>query len=320
MDQWVNPVTLARKFGYAPDPNYAGKKYLRLDREKPGGEGEDIWIVIESDGWGRFLRSNGTVETPQEFIRGETDGTPKAVRQALGASLASETPEDEAWLPRVCEPERKAALVTYLAEWNPSFDERGWMADHSLKAAVVREDRFEGRWDERRGSGQMFLFRDEFGISGVDLLRDGRTTSIGLPGIWKTSNVDTSSRLVFVSSPVEAMSHAQVTGESGVAYVCTNGTNWTVQQTEELVRMAAQAAERGGLVTNAVTNNPELSQRVEQEVLTNVGDENSQTVIPRGADSWNTLADRGVRQEVKLKLEAERHEREKHSDGWKFSF
>lgn len=320
LDWEVNPVTLARKFGYEPDPNVTGRKYLVLDREKQGGQSEEIWIVMEPDGSGRFLRSNGTVETAREFAGKETDGTPKAVRQALWASLAPATPADKAWLPPVCEPERKAAIVTYLAEWNPSFDERGWMADHSLKAGVVREDRFEGRWDERRGSGQMFLFRDEFGISGVDLLRDGRTTSIGLPGIWKTSNVDTSSRLVFVSSPVEAMSHAQVTGESGTAYVCTNGTNWTVQQAEELIRMATQAAEQGKLVANAVTNNPELSQRVEQEVLTNVGDENSQTVIPRGADSWNTLADRGVRQEVKLKLEAERHEREKHSDGWKFSF
>jgi hypothetical protein len=320
MDQWVNPVTLARQFGYAPDPNVAGRKYLVLDREKHGAATETVWVVIEPDGSGRFLRSNGTVETPQEFARGETDGTPKAVRQALGVSLASETPADEARLPRVCEPERKAALTTYLAQWSPSFDERGWLADHSLKAGVVWDDRFEGRWDERMGSGQMFLFRDEFGISGVDLLRDGQTTSIGLPGIWKTNNVDTASRLVFVSSPVEAMSHAQVIGESGTAYVCTNGTSWTVQQTEELIRMAAQVAERGGLVANAVTNNPELSRQVNQQVLTNVGDENSQTVTPSGADSWNTLAERGLRQEMKLKLEAERREREQRSDGWKISF
>lgn len=130
-----------------------------------------------------------------------------------------------------------------------------------------------------------------------------------------------SSRLVFVSSPVVAMSLAQLTRESGTAYVCTNGTSWTVQLGAELLRMAAQATDQGSLVTNAVTNKPELSQRVEQKVMTDVADENSQTVVPRGANSWNTLADRGVRQEWKLKLEAERREREKERDpkGWKIS-
>lgn len=288
----VNPITLARKLGYTPVPDPTQKKYVEMKKKILDGTVDVVRIVIEQDGAPRFLFADGRNVGPRHIAFWATGGTPKTVRTFLRESLEAVSPTDKALLPLKCEKERLEAFKLFSANGKSGLDAQGWLADHSLREDTVRDNRFKGQWSDWKSPGLAFLYRDRFGLAGIDMVDGQQTISAGLPGIWKTNNTHTAGRLVIVSHPIEAMSHAQLDGDARTAYACASGAMWTADQLRDLSQLAAMVAARGGVVVNAVTLNREQWSTVNQFIMSDIPEENRQCQAPDALKSWNEQAAR----------------------------
>lgn len=121
-----------------------------------------------------------------------------------------------------------------------------------LSPATMADPRFAGviRIDERGNA--VFPHYDHDGLSGYELKNMGFTgfAGGGTKAAWFTANANTAPRLVIVESAIDAMSHAQLTGDHAAAYMSVGGSMSPHQK--ELMRSAlAKASSRGAEIVLA---------------------------------------------------------------------
>lgn len=138
--------------------------------------------------------------------------------------------------------------------------------ERALSPATLADPRFIGMLRQDARGNAVFPHYDKLGLAGYELKNKGYTgfSKHGSKAIWHSANLATAPRVVIVESAIDALSHAQLTGEQDVAYLSTGGSMSEHQR--DLVRgVLAKAARRGSEIVLA-TDRDEAGKKLMQEV------------------------------------------------------
>ena len=267
---------------------YAERQGYQIDRKDSSRastvmrQGEDKIVVATSqDGHGIYfsVRDGTDHGSIIDFVQRRQGLNLGQVRQALRPWLA---PSSSSYRPTVerkpeAERARKPAPSTadrqqVLAVWmtlQPAQGRHPYLEnERGLSPATLADPRFIGMVRQDAKGNAAFPHYDKLGLAGYELKNKGFTgfSKHGSKAIWHSANLATAPRVVIVESAIDAMSHAQLTGESekDIAYLSTGGSMSAHQR--ELVRgVLAKAAGRGAEIVLAADRD-EAGQKLMQEV------------------------------------------------------
>lgn len=160
--------------------------------------------------------------------------------------------------------------------------------ERQLAPATLADPRFRGmvRIDNRGNA--VFPHFDQDGLAGYELKNEGFTgfSRHGTKAVWTSANLEQAPRVVLVESAIDAMSHAQLTGDIEAAYVSTGGTVSNHQRA--LVRAILSAATETGaeIVIATDTDDAGRALAAEMQALAPAG-ARVERQEPTGGKDWN---------------------------------
>ena len=287
----INLAEYAQAQGYEIDR----KESSRASTVMRSG-GDKIIVATDTDGHGIYfsVRDDADHGSIIDFVQKRQGLNLGQVRKELRPWIG-DRPEQrqrvqrkpEAERPRKPEPstaDRQQVLAVWM-KMQPGNGRHPYLErERKLKAETLADPRFVGmvRTDARGNAA--FPHYDRQGLAGFELKNEGFTgfSKNGQKAVWHSSNLATAPRVVLVESAIDAMSHAQLSGDREAAYLSTGGSMSDHQR--ELVRSAlAKAAERGAEIVIA-TDADEPGRKLAAEV---------QALAPRGAKLYRQEPDQG---------------------------
>ena len=265
---------------------YAERQGYQVDRKDSSRastvmrQGEDkIVVATDQDGHGIYfsVRDGTDHGSIIDFVQRRQGLNLGQVRQALRPWLAPSSSsyrpamerKPEADRPRKPEPstaDRQQVLAVWMT-LQPAQGHHPYLEnERGLSPATLADPRFIGMVRQDARGNAAFPHYDKLGLAGYELKNKGFTgfSKHGNKAIWHSANLATAPRVVIVESAIDAMSHAQLTGEQDVAYLSTGGSMSAHQR--ELVRgVLAKAAGRGAVIVLAADRD-EAGQKLMQEV------------------------------------------------------
>lgn len=271
----INLVEYAEAQGYEIDWRESSRASVVMRR------GDDkIVVATDTDGHGIYFsvrddRDNGSII---DFVQRRQGLNLGQVRKELRPWIGGQAQQRQRQVerrpaherPRKPEPssaDRRQVLAAYM-KMKPCNGRHPYLEQQrGIDAEILAEGRFVGmvRIDARGNA--VFPHYDRDGLTGYELKNDGFTgfSKHGQKSIWYSSNLTTARRVVLVESAIDAMSHAQITGDRDAAYLSIGGS--MSDQQRELVRSAlARAAERGAEIvigTDADAGGDRLAQELQ---------------------------------------------------------
>lgn len=299
----INLVEYAESNGYQIEK----KESSRASTVMKNGD-DKIIVATAPDGHGIYFsvrdeRDNGSiidfVQKRQGLNLGQVrkELRPWVGEQAQQRHRAERKPEAER--PRKPEPST-ADRQQVLAVWTrmqPGNGRHPYLEnERKLKPETLADPRFVGmvRTDDRGNAA--FPHYDRAGLSGFELKNEGFTgfSKNGQKSVWHSANLANAPRVVLVESAIDAMSHAQLSGDREAAYLSTGGSMSDHQR--ELVRSAlAKVAERGAEIVIAADAD-EPGRKLAAEV---------QALAPKEAKICRQEPDQGKDWNDQLKLQLE---------------
>jgi hypothetical protein len=105
--------------------------------------------------------------------------------------------------------------------------ERGhpYLLSRGISADTLADPRFAGMIRQDQRGNAVFPHYDSQGLSGYELKNEGFTgfSRGGEKRVWYSANLGTAERVVVVESAIDALSHAELTGDKQAAYVSIGG-------------------------------------------------------------------------------------------------
>ncbi|WP_225741619.1 DUF3991 and TOPRIM domain-containing protein [Halospina sp. K52047b] len=269
----INLAEYAAAQGYQLDRRESSRNSAVMRRES---DDDKIIIATDTDGHGIYFsvrddQDNGSIIDFVQRRQGLNLGqTRKELRPWCGDSSSYRPlPIPE----RIRKPEpsnanRQAAMGSFAQMQSqpkgghPRLQERGISSETLTDrrfAQVIRQD--------SRGNA-VFPHYDEAGLSGYELKNRDFTgfSRGGEKRLWVTSNIEHAPRIVVTESAIDALSHAEITGDTEAAYISIGGQP-SPEQWEALAAKLTEAQERGASVvigTDADEPGDKLAARIEE--------------------------------------------------------
>jgi hypothetical protein len=300
---------------------FAASKGYELDRRESSQashvmrRGDDkIVIATDEDRHGIYFdaHSPGNSGSVIDFAQRETGANLGAVRKELRPWVGAEAqPVPQAQRiarPEPSTPDRQQVIARYAGMQETPAQGHSYLLERGISAQTQQEPRFRGtvRADDRGNA--IFPHYDEAGLSGFEAKNQEFTgfSKGGQKALWHSANLENASRVVVVESAIDAMSHAQVTGERDAAYISIGG-QMSEHQREQL-RSTLEAAHERGAQIEIATDNDEAGERLGQQIRADkpAGAQLQQRTPSVGVD-WNDQAQARQRAEAeRQRAEAER--------------
>lgn len=260
----INLVEYAQARGYEIDRRESSRAstVMRSDQDKiivaTGGDGHGVYFSVTDD------RDNGSIIDFVQRRQGLNLGqVRKELRPWIGggrpAAQVQRRPEAE----RPAKPSpSSASRQRVLAAWIRTNDQppggHPYLTEkRALEPFTLSDARFSGmvHMDERGNA--VFPHYDAQGLTGFELKNDGFTgfSAGGTKALWHSANIQHAPRVVVVESAIDAMSHAQLSGDQDAAYVSTGGAMSEAQR-EQVRVLLADAVGRGAVVVLATDADP----------------------------------------------------------------
>ena len=284
----INLVEYAASQGY----HVVKRESSRASTVMVDGQGDKIVVATDQDGHGVYFSvrddaDNGSIIDFVQKRQGLNLGQVRKELRAWCPSSSSYRPRPEA--ERQTKPERSSRdRAQVLAVWmrmQPGNGRHPYLeGERKLKAETLADPRFIGmvRTDSRGNAA--FPHYDRAGLAGFELKNQEFTgfSRNGTKAVWHSANLTNAHRVVLVESAIDALSHAQLSGDREAAYLSTGGGMSDHQR--ELVRsVLAKATERGAEIVIA-TDADEPGRKLAAEV---------QALAPRGAKLYRQEPDQG---------------------------
>lgn len=282
----INLAEYAEAYGYEIDRRESSRASTVMRR------GDDkIIVATAEDGHGIYFsvrddRDSGSIV---DFVQKRQGLNLGQVRKELRPWIGDQAQQRRRQVERPRKPEPSSAdRQQVLAVWmrmQPGNGRHLYLErERKLKAETLADPRFVGmvRTDARGNAA--FPHYDRQGLAGFELKNHEFTgfSKNGTKAVWYSANLATAPRVVLVESAIDAMSHAQLSGDRTAAYVSTGGSMSDHQR--ELVRsVLAKATERGAEIVIA-TDADEPGRKLATEV---------QGLAPRGAKLYRQEPDQG---------------------------
>lgn len=274
----ISLVEYAQACGYEIDRRESSRASVVMRR----GDDKIIVATDDKDGHGIYFsvrddRDNGTIIDFVQRRRGLNLGqVRKELRPWIGAcGPVQRKPEYER--PRKPEPssaDRQQVLAVWM-RMQPARGRHPYLEhERKLHPETLSDPRFVAmvRIDARGNA--VFPHYDQHGLSGFELKNTGFTgfSRHGQKSIWHSANVHHAPRVVLVESAIDAMSHAQLTGDREAAYISTGGS-MSDHQRDVVRSVLADAYQRGAEIVIA-TDADDAGRRLAAEI---------QALAPAGA-------------------------------------
>jgi predicted heme/steroid binding protein len=272
---------------------------------------EKIVVATDQDRHGIYFdvhnpENSGTVI---DFAQAETGGNIGQVRKQLRPYVGQDSgPLPEAEQIKRPEPstkDRAQQVAKYAQMQQP--ERSAYLEARGVDGKTQQDPRFAGTFRQDQRGNTVFPHYDEAGLSGYELKNQGFTgfSAGGEKALWHSTNIERAERVVVVESVIDAMSHAQVTGETGAAYISIGG-QMSEHQRDQLRNKLEQAHARGAQIEIA-TDNDDAGKRLGQQIRADspAGAQLQQRTPSVGVD-WNEQAQARQRAEAERKVEQER--------------
>ncbi|MDD5296556.1 MAG: DUF3991 and toprim domain-containing protein [Rhodocyclaceae bacterium] len=292
----INLVEYAEAQGYKIDRSESSRASTVM---RQGGD--KIIVSTDQDGHGIYfsVRDEGDNGSIIDFIQRRQGVNLGQVRKELrpwaGTPSSSYCPKverkPEAQRPR--KPEASTAdRQKVLAVWmkmQPAAGRHPYLErERMLSPATLADPRFACMVRQDAWGNAVFPHYDRLGLAGYELKNQEFTgfAKGGEKALWFSANLGNAPRVVVVESAIDAMSHAQATGDREAAYLSIGGA-MSDKQRGLLTNILKEAAGRGAEIVTG-TDADEAGNRLAAEVraLAPAGAA-VRREVPRNGKDWN---------------------------------
>lgn len=265
----INLAEYAASQGYTLDRGESSRNSAVMRRES---DDDKIIVATDTDGHGIYFsvrddRDNGSIV---DFVQRRKSLNVGQVRRELRPWIHIEPmPVPE----RIKKPEASSAdrraVIGAFAQMQPQPQGgHPYLLSRGISADTLADPRFAGMIRADGRGNAVFPHYDRAGLSGFELKNDGFTgfSRGGAKQVWHTANIEHAPRVVVVESAIDALSHAQLTGDREAAYLSIGG-QMSPEQRQTLQDRLAEAVGRGAkiaIATDADAAGDELAQVVFQ--------------------------------------------------------
>jgi 5S rRNA maturation endonuclease (ribonuclease M5) len=274
LDQFKTRINLAEyaaSQGYQLDRRESSRNSAVMRRES---DNDKIIIATDTDGHGVYFsvrdeQDNGSIVDFVQRRKGWNLGqTRKELRPWLGVEPMP-VPE------RIKKPEpsskdRQAAMGAFAQMQPQPAGGHPYLLSRGINSETLADPRFVGMIRADQRGNAVFPHYDSHGLSGYELKNEDFTgfSRGGEKRIWHSANIGNAERVVVVESAIDALSHAQETGDHEAAYISIGGQpspeQWAVLETALLNKQAQGAALVAG--TDADVAGDVLAERIAELV------------------------------------------------------
>ena len=222
----INLAEYAASQGYQIDRRESSRNSAVMRRES---DNDKIIVATDVDGHGVYFsvrddQDNGSIVDFVQHRKGLSLGQ---VRRELRPWLGTEplpVPE-QIRKPEPSSKDRRAVIGAFAQmQFQP---ERGhpYLLSRGISADTLADPRFAGMIRQDQRGNAVFPHYDSQGLSGYELKNEGFTgfSRGGEKRVWYSANLGTAERVVVVESAIDALSHAELTGDKQAAYVSIGG-------------------------------------------------------------------------------------------------
>lgn len=239
---------------------YIASQGYQLDRRESSrnsavmrhSNGDKLVVATDQDGHGIYFsvrddRDNGSII---DFVQRRQGMNLGQVRRELRPWVGDSSSYRPLPVPeRIRKPEsstadRQRVLAAYMQMESQPQGGHPYLLRRGLNAETLADPRFVGAIRQDGRGNAVFPHYDRGGLSGYELKND-RFTGFSKGGekrLWYSANLGHAPRVVIVESAIDAMSHAQATGDRDAAYVSIGGQPSPAQW--DLIRAALDKAQK----------------------------------------------------------------------------
>lgn len=222
----INLAEYAASQGYQLDRRESSRNSAVMRRES---DNDKIIVATDTDGHGVYFsvrddQDNGSiVDFVQRRKRLNLGQTRKELRPWLGTEPLP-VPE------RIRKPEPsnkdRRAVIGAFAQMQPQPESgHPYLLSRGISADTLADPRFAGMIRQDQRGNAIFPHYDSQGLSGYELKNEGFTgfSRGGEKRVWHSANIGAAERVVVVESAIDALSHAELTGDRQAAYISIGG-------------------------------------------------------------------------------------------------
>lgn len=233
----INLAEYAASQGYQIDRRESSRNSAVMRRES---DNDKIIIATDTDGHAVYFSvrdeaDNGSiidfVQSRQKLNLGQVR---KELRPWIGAAPVP-LPE------RICKPEpttsdRRAVIGAFAQTQAQPPGGHSYLLSRGVSTDTLADPRFGAMVRQDSRGNAVFPHYDSAGLSGYELKNEGFTgfSRGGEKRLWHSANIDEAVRVVVVESAIDALSHAELSGDREAAYISVGGQpspeQWAVLQ------------------------------------------------------------------------------------------
>lgn len=258
---------------------YIASQGYQLDRRESSRNsavmrrGDDKLIVAtDQDGHGIYfsVRDDADHGSIIDFVQrrqGLNLGqTRKELRPWIGDSSSYRPIPERIHKPAPSTADRRSVIAAFTGMQPQPSGGHPYLLGRGLAPETLEDSRFAGMIRQDSRGNAVFPHYDRAGLSGYELKNDGFTgfSKGGEKRLWHSSNLAHAERVVVVESAIDAMSHAQATGDGESAYISIGGQP-SREQWDLIGSALKKSNERGAAVviaTDADAAGDALAERI----------------------------------------------------------
>lgn len=232
----INLAEYAAAQGYQLDRRESCRNSAVMRRES---DNDKIIIATDTDGHAVYfsVRNDADNGSIIDFVQSRQRLNLGQVRKELRPWIgAAPVPVPE----RICKPEPTSSdrrvVIGAFAQPQPAGG-HPYLLSLGVSADTLADSRFAGMIRQDSRGNAVFPHYDSAGLSGYELKNEDFTgfSRGGEKRLWHSANIDEAARVVVVESAIDALSHAQITGNREAAYISVGGQpspeQWAVLET-----------------------------------------------------------------------------------------
>lgn len=257
----INLAEYAASQGYQLDRRESSRNSAVMRRES---DDDKIIVATDNDGHGIYFsvrddQDNGSII---DFVQRRKGLNLGQVRRELRPWCGDSSSYRPLPIPeRIRKPEpsnanRQAAMGAFAQMHQQPEGGHPYLLSRGISADTLTDPRFAGMIRQDQRGNAIFPHYDSQGLSGYELKNEGFTgfSRGGEKRVWHSANIGTAERVVVVESAIDALSHAELTGDRDreAAYISIGGQPSPEQW--EVLGAALENKQRQGAVVVIATD------------------------------------------------------------------
>ena len=255
----INLAEYAASQGYQLDRRESSRNSAVMRRES---DDDKIIIATDTDGHGIYFsvrddQDNGSIIDFVQRRQGLNLGQVRRELRPWVGDSSSYRPMPISERIRKPEPSTadRRAVIGAFAQMQPQPQGgHPYLLGRGVSTNTLEDPRFAGMIRQDSRGNAIFPHYDSQGLSGYELKNEGFTgfSRGGEKRVWHSTNVGAAERVVVVESAIDALSHAELTGDWEAAYISIGGQPSPEQW--EVLGAALENKQRQGAVVVIATD------------------------------------------------------------------